>query len=808
MTERGGRLIRIPSERGQLLLVEGGRAGRGRRSDSGGNLVAMSALTPHQLFPEAAADVVQLPDAVQPHAVRAYLQAAAAVDGPVIVYLTGRLLVDRRRRELHLGLRDSTPNSVRYDGLPWSWVIELLGPRPAETTLVICDLTVGRESWEAVRERAHELCRDIPLWGVVNPPDVKGPPHPFTRALVAALGQGFPELPDPVPAEEIHPLLAERARLAPDTVEFAPTSGSLALANCSPEARPPTLRTAVRRLKAVTPRGTAPAGSSGPNATHGTHGAHGTHGTHGTHGAHGTHGPGGPNGPADATGIGVSALSTVPPNGMTPAQRSGLRGSGVVGGGTADLSTPVEPLGRRASTDPLAEPGEQPAARRRDEPGVGRRALDLVRSALASGPDDEPEVPGTSLREALRAGAARPGSPPLSRPTGRDRTSAPTGRGAATPTGPRPPAESAHLDREPEFPGPTGGSTNDTPNPRATEPADRTGRTGPTGSLVRRPRTAPAPAAGTTSRPAADRPNRRAAGPAPRPHPEPPPPPLPPRITVRIQSGASALTPTPARRPPQTGPTQLPPALAPNRGIGPHRPMSMPVRGRAVGPTPARRALAQGATAAGALIRPADVLPTYWHELAAIRHAADTGRGMDAWQQAAELGMRMEKLVGPTHPGTLDAQAMLAFVSAGLGRVADAVLIYCQVAERGAEAVGPQHPSTLAAADNALKVWLRVTDAAESVRLGPAVVAMRELVPGPANRGLDTALAHLTRMRLIVDPTTADPHPRPAPGPEARSEARPDTGSDARGEGHPEPDSTRRPTTVRGAPVRRRHAKT
>ncbi|MFI6977998.1 hypothetical protein ACIBSV_05335 [Embleya sp. NPDC050154] len=772
MTERGGRLIRIPSERGQLLLVEGGRSGRGRRSDSGGNLVAMSALTPHQLFPDAAADVVQLPDAVQPHAVRAYLQAAGAVDGPVIVYLTGRLLLDRRRRELHLGLRDSTPNSVRYDGLPWSWVVELLGPRPAENTLVICDLTAGRESWETARERAHELCQGIPLWGVLNPPDVKGPPDPFTRALVSALGQGFPELPDPVPAEEIHPLLAERARLAPDTVEFAPSAGSLALANCSPEARPPTLRTAVRRLKAVTPRGNA------------------------------------------AGGTGVSALSAVPPNGMTPAQRSGLRGSGVVGGGVAPEPTTHRPPLSDPRTDPRAapradpgtEPNAHPPTRSRDEPGVGRRALGLVRSALTSGPDDEPEVPGTSLREALRAGVAKPGSRPLGRPDRGDAVPPSTGRGAATPAGrtkSRPPTKAALLDREPEFPGPAYRSADDRTNSPTTGPAKDGGHRAAEG-LAAEP--AYNPGAGVarrlTSRPAATaKSSRRAPGSAPRPHPEPPPPPLPPRITVRIQtSDASALTPTPARRPPATSPTQLPPALAPHRGIGPGRPMSMPVRGRAVAPTPARRALSQGASAAGALIRPADVLPTYWNELAAIRHAADTGRGMEAWQKAAELSMHMEKLVGPAHPGTLDAQAMLAFVSAGLGRVADAVLIYCQVAERGAEAVGPQHPSTIAAADNALKVWLRVADARESVRLGPAVVAMRERVPGPADRGLETARAHLTRMRFILDPTAADPRPRPEPRPEAQS--------DTRAEAHPDTDAARRPTTVRGAPIRRRHAKT
>ncbi|MYV99034.1 hypothetical protein GT354_12210 [Streptomyces sp. SID3343] len=226
-------------------------------------------------------------------------------------------------------------------------------------------------------------------------------------------------------------------------------------------------------------------------------------------------------------------------------------------------------------------------------------------------------------------------------------------------------------------------------------------------------------------------------------------------------------------------------------------------------PAPARRALAQGATASGALVRPVDVLPTYWNELAAIRHAADTGRGMEAWEKAAQLSMRMENLVGPDHPGTLDAQAMLAFVGAGLGRIADAVLIYCQVAERGATAVGPHHPSTIAAADNALKVWLRVADARESVRLGPTVVAMRQRVPGPGNRGLESARAHLERMQEIVDPAA---HPKPPPG--TRVEPRIDTRPTPRPEPHseprsnPGPEAERSPTPVRGAPVRRRHAKT
>jgi len=270
---------------------------------------------------------------------------------------------------------------------------------------------------------------------------------------------------------------------------------------------------------------------------------------------------------------------------------------------------------------------------------------------------------------------------------------------------------------------------------------------------------------------------------------------------VRIQGEpGNAVT---ARRPAEVSPTQLPPALSGRPRIGPGAPMSVPVRKGAVAASPARRALAQGATAAGALVRPADVLPTYWTELAAIRHAADTGRGMEAWEKAAELSMRMEHLVGPDHPGTLDAQAMLAFVSAGLGRVADAVLIYCQVAERGAGAVGPHHPSTVAAADNALKVWLRVADAREAVRLGPAVVAMRERVPGQSGRGLASARAHLERMRYIADPSAAEPHhvlPPVEPHPAQLTPRPTEAGTSA----SPEP----RPSPVRGAPVRRRHAKT
>ncbi|MFJ4585535.1 hypothetical protein [Streptomyces echinatus] len=53
------------------------------------------------------------------HALLTRLRTAAATPGPLLVYLSGRLTVDRRGHQLYLALAGTTMYTIRYTALPW-----------------------------------------------------------------------------------------------------------------------------------------------------------------------------------------------------------------------------------------------------------------------------------------------------------------------------------------------------------------------------------------------------------------------------------------------------------------------------------------------------------------------------------------------------------------------------------------------------------------------------------------------------------------------------------------------------------------
>ncbi|WP_406297633.1 hypothetical protein OG948_18615 [Embleya sp. NBC_00888] len=140
-------------------------------------------------------DVVQIDDAVNPHAVLSRITTAGRTPGPLVVYVSGLLMLDRTGA-LHLGLRDSTPRSVRYDGLPWEWLVNALRSRPRGETLVIADFATDMDSWARLRDDTSALTQGLPVWGVFNPPSKSADgTSPFTRALSAVLSRGVPGVP-------------------------------------------------------------------------------------------------------------------------------------------------------------------------------------------------------------------------------------------------------------------------------------------------------------------------------------------------------------------------------------------------------------------------------------------------------------------------------------------------------------------------------------------------------------------------------------------------------------------------------------
>ncbi|GAA2914318.1 hypothetical protein GCM10020221_07540 [Streptomyces thioluteus] len=142
------------------------------------------------------ADVVQLPAMAGPQSVLAHLRDAVTVPGPLLVWVTGHLMVPARKsQELHLALRESTPSTVRYNGLPWEWLTRALREHAGPTLLMI-DAEADARSWPTVAAAAQDgrLTAGLPVCGVVTPgperPSVEA--GPYTRAFLTALSVGHP----------------------------------------------------------------------------------------------------------------------------------------------------------------------------------------------------------------------------------------------------------------------------------------------------------------------------------------------------------------------------------------------------------------------------------------------------------------------------------------------------------------------------------------------------------------------------------------------------------------------------------------
>ncbi|MFC1433644.1 hypothetical protein ACEZDB_23635 [Streptacidiphilus sp. N1-3] len=156
-----------------LLLAALPRSSRRGAADPRTGLDAMARVPPALLLGTdgPAPEVLPLVDPVDPVAVQHRLRSAAATPGPLLVYLAGGLLLDSRRRQLHLALADTTADTVRYTALPWEWLAFELRQRRQDDTTVLCDLVADAPAWQRISGEpdllglggAAELC------GVVAP---------------------------------------------------------------------------------------------------------------------------------------------------------------------------------------------------------------------------------------------------------------------------------------------------------------------------------------------------------------------------------------------------------------------------------------------------------------------------------------------------------------------------------------------------------------------------------------------------------------------------------------------------------------
>ncbi|MFI2201861.1 hypothetical protein ACH47Z_14020 [Streptomyces sp. NPDC020192] len=154
---------------GTVLLLAASPLGRGRLVDAAGVLPVLAAVAPAILSGTETANVVELADPLEPQAVLTRLRAAAAAPGPLTVYVTGQLQLDRKQRLPHLALARTTAATVRYTALPWHWIREELRLRSAADTALLVDLHADAEAWQYVAERGLDSGPNAAVYGRVAP---------------------------------------------------------------------------------------------------------------------------------------------------------------------------------------------------------------------------------------------------------------------------------------------------------------------------------------------------------------------------------------------------------------------------------------------------------------------------------------------------------------------------------------------------------------------------------------------------------------------------------------------------------------
>ncbi|MET9700889.1 hypothetical protein ABZY31_28795 [Streptomyces sp. NPDC006529] len=217
-------------QRGHVLLIAGGTAVRRRAVQvaPSANLAALGVVPAAALLNSGlSCDTTYLDGARDPNLVLTRLRTAAATPGPLLVYLSGRLTLDRRGRRLHLALAGTTSGSVRYTALPWEWLGTELRERPAGLTTVLLDLVADKAAWPVLQEYGSlPSSPSAEVYGVVSPPGFTGGGNTvssYTRCWIDQLA-GSPGRPGNL---QLHALAVGAAALPPGTLVL-PTARELA----------------------------------------------------------------------------------------------------------------------------------------------------------------------------------------------------------------------------------------------------------------------------------------------------------------------------------------------------------------------------------------------------------------------------------------------------------------------------------------------------------------------------------------------------------------------------------------------------
>ena len=163
---------------GTVLLLAAAPVGKGCLVDAASVLPVLAAVSPAVLSGTDTANVVELADPLEPQAVLTRLRAAATAPGPLTVFVTGQLLLDRRQHLPHLALARTTTSTARYTAFPWHWIREELRLRAPGSTALILDLHADAETWAWLRANPLDCGRGSAVYGRIAPP-------PARRAVAA-----------------------------------------------------------------------------------------------------------------------------------------------------------------------------------------------------------------------------------------------------------------------------------------------------------------------------------------------------------------------------------------------------------------------------------------------------------------------------------------------------------------------------------------------------------------------------------------------------------------------------------------------
>ncbi|MFI8233515.1 hypothetical protein ACIGDI_32285 [Streptomyces sp. NPDC085900] len=186
---------------GTVLLLAAAPAGKGCLVDAASVLPVLAAVPPAVLSGTDTANVVELADPLEPQAVLTRLRAAAGAPGPLTVFVTGQLQLDRRQRLPHLALARTTPSTVRYTGLPWHWLKEELRLRPPGSTTLFADLHADAETWEWLAANRLDSGHNNAVYGRVAPGAARRAVAvpTYMRAVATILRSGWRP-----PVEQLH----------------------------------------------------------------------------------------------------------------------------------------------------------------------------------------------------------------------------------------------------------------------------------------------------------------------------------------------------------------------------------------------------------------------------------------------------------------------------------------------------------------------------------------------------------------------------------------------------------------------------